>query len=35
MARHVAALGLAVVEVDAAEFIKGGGGARALMMSVY
>jgi len=35
VARHVAALGLEVAEVDASEFIKGGGGARALQILVY
>lgn len=34
-ARHLTALGQEVVEVDASEFIKGGGGARALQMFVF
>ena len=34
-ARHVAAMGLEVVLVDLSEFIKGGGGAHALNVSIY
>jgi len=34
-ARHLAALGLDIVEVDTSEFIKGGGGIHAMKMFVY
>ena len=34
-ARHLGALGLEVVTADVSEFIKGGGGPRALRMPVY